>query len=133
MVLKGLAKRIKGTRYWSKYGKERLYFNTRTYKDRFCNVKIWLEVINDRVVFQCKVFHERKNEWEFTAIEERIKFEMSQNYKEVIWDCEEKRKQTPICTRLMDDTKPISDNRRMPHQEDALKFLCTKKGWSIIR
>ena len=50
MVLEKLTSRIKGTRYWSKYGKERLYFNTKTYKDKYCHVKIWLEIINDNIV-----------------------------------------------------------------------------------
>lgn len=132
VVLKRLEKRIKGTRYWGKYGKERLYFNTKTYNDRHCHVKIWLEVVNDNVVFQCKVFHERRNEWEFSAIEERIKYEMSQMYREVIWDCELERKNTPICVRLMDDTQPIQDCRRMPYQEDALRFLCSKKVGALF-
>lgn len=132
MVLKELSKRIKGTRYWSKYGKERLYFNTKTYKDKFCNVKIWLEIINDNVVFQCKVFHERKNEWEFEAIEERIKYEMSQMYKEVIWDSELERQKTPVHIRLADNTTPVLDDRRMPHQEDAVRFLCAKKVGALF-
>lgn len=132
MVLEKLTSRIKGTRYWSKYGKERLYFNTKTYKDKYCHVKIWLEIINDNIVFQCKVFHERKNEWEFSAIEERIKYEMSQIYKEVIWDCELTRKKIPIDVRLMDETAPIGDDRRMPHQNEALDFLCSKKVGALF-
>lgn len=131
MVLKDLEKRIKGTRYWNKYGKERLYFNTKTYKDRYCNVSIWLEVVNDCLVFQAKVFHERKNEWEFSAIEERIKYEMSQNYKEIIWNCEMKRKEIPIHDRLKEDVSPVCKNS-MNHQKEALSFLCKMKVGSLF-
>jgi SNF2 family DNA or RNA helicase len=131
MVLKDLEKRIKGTRYWSKYGKERLYFNTKTYKDRYCNVSIWLEVVNDCLVFQAKVFHERKDERQFVVIAERIKHEMSQNYKEIIWDCEKKRKETPIHERLKDDVTPVS-NGNMKHQQEALNFLCGMKVGALF-
>ena len=131
MVLKELEKRIKGTRYWSNYGKERLYFNTKTYKDRYCNVSIWLEVVNDCLVFQAKVFHTRKNEWEFDTIAERIKYEMSQNYKEIIWDCEKKRKETPIHERLKDYISPISTGS-MKHQQEALNFLCSMKVGALF-
>lgn len=128
MVLKDLEKRIKGTRYWSKGDKERLYFNTKTfYKDKYCHVKIWLEIVNDTLDFQVRVFHERKNEWDFIPMQEEIKDEMYQIYKEVITDTEMKRKEVPIDVRLQDDTNPIFDKDDMPHQKDALAFLCKKK------
>ncbi|MDR2474607.1 MAG: hypothetical protein LBD45_02000, partial [Bacteroidales bacterium] len=132
MVLKDLENRIKGTRYWSKYGKERLYFNTKTYRDRYCNVSIWLEVVNDCLAFQAKVFHSRKNEWEFEAIAERIKCEMSHNYREIIFDCEQKRREIPVNERLKDnDVVPVCKDS-MPHQQDALKFLCRMKVGALF-
>lgn len=133
MVLEGLTKRIKGTRYWNKHGKERLYFNTRSYKGRDCEVKLWLEVVNDRLVFQCRVFHRRKHEGEWKIIEERIKHEMTQQYREIIWDCELQRKDIPVDERLKDENITIqSDPTRMPHQEEALRHLCTKKVGALF-
>ena len=133
MVLKELQKRIKGTRYWNKYGKERLYFNTKTYnEDKYCHVKIWLEVVNDNIDFQVRVFHERKNEWDFIPIQEKIKDQMYQMYKEVITDTEMKRQEEPIDIRLQDDTKPIFDDEDMPHQKDAIAFLCNKKVGALF-
>lgn len=133
MVLEGLTKRIKGTRYWNKYGKERLYFNTHSYKNRDCEVKLWLEIVNDRLVFQCKVFHRRKHEGEWKVIEERIKYEMTQQYREIIWDCELQRKEIPVDERLKDENTIISpDSTMMPHQEEALRHLCTKKVGALF-
>ncbi|MDR1883736.1 MAG: DEAD/DEAH box helicase [Prevotella sp.] len=123
--------RIKGTRYWDKYGKQRLYFNTRTWRDRFCNVSIWLEVVNDRLVFQVKAFHERKHEWEWDAIAESIKYEMSENYREIISGCEMKRKETPVNERLKDCLVPVS-NAGMKHQVEALSFLGKMKVGALF-
>lgn len=132
MVLKEISKRIKGTRYWSKYGKERVYFNTKTYKDKHCNVKIWLEVVNDSLVFQVDVFHERKQEYEFAHIAHAIKAEMTEMYREVITDTEMKRKRVPVDVRLSDDVTPLIYEDNMPHQNDALKYLCSKKVGALF-
>lgn len=132
MVLADIPKRIKGTRYWAKHGKERVYFNIKTYKDRYCNAKVWLEVVNDRLEFQVRVLHERKHYREFEHIAEGIRREMTEMYHEVITETELERRKAPVDIRLSDDVPMYSSAENMPHQDNALRFFCSRKVGALF-
>lgn len=126
-----LEKRIKGARlyYLKKANKERLYI---PYGKRGKGIKTtaYFEVVNDTLTPVVKVENDRHPNYYDNETADRYQNEIYRQFRELINNCELKRKKTPLHERLKDEIIPVHTGS-MQHQAQALRFACTMKVSAI--
>lgn len=128
MLLRILQERIKGSKLWEQSGFRRLYFHT-GHTNRNVQVKSWIEMTENgmdvRVTVSCTAGSFSKNWCKVEA--SRIRAFHREQFRELVPEGEElSALQMKAASFLKDDTPPVHSGS-MPHQTEALEFLCTLK------
>lgn len=130
--LKLLQTRIKGARLYKleRANKERLYI---PYGKNGGGVKTsaWFEVVNDRLTPFVRVENNRHAELYDSKLEQRYHENIINQFRELINDCELKRKNVPLHERLKDDIIPVHEGS-LRHQANALRFCCSMKVTALF-
>jgi hypothetical protein len=127
-TLTQIKQRIKGARLWNGRKVTRVYLPYRINK-RNVKTDCYFEIINDKLELVVKVIPLSWNihpNW-CDLQEEELRQNLKKQYHEIICDCEKKRRKIPLHIRLQDDTIPVFEGS-LPHQVEALKFLCSMKA-----
>lgn len=125
--LQYLEHRIKGSRLYKleRANKERLYIpygkKTKTIKTR-----AWFEIVNDKLIPFVKVENYRHPEFLDKELAEYYRNDIYKQFRELIYNCELKRKEVPLHERLKDNVIPVYENS-LKHQAEALRFCCSMK------
>lgn len=131
-TLKNLLYRIKGARLYSTPSKSRLYipYSLDHYKFKI-RIKVYFEIVNDQLQLFVEVFSDDcSGEWcKFES--ERIHKQLSEQFYEIIYDCETMRKTTALNVRLKDRVRPYLEDTIQPDKQ-AIRFLCGMKVSVLI-
>ncbi len=125
-ILLELQYRIKGAKLYVSEQRERVYIPYSIDYLRQIKTNVFFEVVNDHLKLFVNIFSENHSvEW-CRSEAEKIKKILSDQFYEIINDCELKRKKTSLDLRLKDDVSPILYNAA-PHLKKAISFLCNMK------
>lgn len=118
--------RIKGARLYVSEQRERVYIPYSIDYLRHVKTNVFFEIVNDHLKLFVNIFSENHSvEW-CRSEAEKIKKNISDQFYEIINDCELKRKKIPLDLRLKDNVSPVLDNA-VSYQKKAINFLCNMK------
>lgn len=131
-TLKYIQCRIKGSKLYDYTYTSRLYIPyTIDYYPNKVRIKIFFEIVNDKLQLFVDVLSD-----DFTSAwckleAEHIRSMMSDQFYELINNCEAQRRTIPLHIRLNDTTKPFF-KEASPQEERAIRFLCSMKVSALI-
>lgn len=131
-TLKYIQSRVKGSKLYEYSGISRLYIPyTIDYYPYKVRTKVFFEIVNDKLqLFVDVLSHDYTSSWcQLEA--EQIHSMMSEQFYELINNCEALRHTIPLDIRLSDNTKPLLKDAS-PVEERAIRFLCSMQVSALI-